>query len=518
MPPKKKPILLVILDGYGLNRRLMGNAVALADTPHLHAWLKEYPHAFLHASGTFVGLLKGVIGNSEVGHLTIGTGRIIPQPLAVMHDEIKSGRIAKDKILLHAFKKLAKHNGRLHLMGLLSDAGVHSHCEYLYALIKIATEAGIKHIFIHAFLDARDVKPQSAEYYLKKLDQTLKRYQNASIGSLHGRLYAMDRNHNMSRTKRSFNILAQPKSQDFRGWSQILANWYKTGKSEEFLPPVSLDPTSIIKPGDGIISFNFRPDRMRQLTGLLLEEYDKKLSFFITPYAYGADLKTTTLYKKPIIKHTLTDILKAHKKSVFAIAETEKYAHITYFFNAGREKPYGNETWSFIPSLKPKSFINHPTMSAPKITTAILKSLKTDPKDVYIINYANPDMVGHSGNLKAALMSLACIDRQLEKLYKAVVDQMDGTLIVTADHGNAEQMIDAKTGAPLTAHTANRVPFIYIRKELHQKECNLPLTELADIAPFLLNTMGIATPIEMRKRSYSKNLLGFLTKSATQIK
>jgi 2,3-bisphosphoglycerate-independent phosphoglycerate mutase len=523
--PRKKPIIIAILDGFGFNKNKKGNAIALAKTPHIDDWKSSYPTALLNASGEAVGLPKGFIGNSEVGHLTIGAGRIIPQSLWVMQQAVKSKQLAKDPKLIANLKKLAKNNGSLHIMGLLSDAGVHSHQDYLYALIKIAHDMHIPHIYIHPFLDGRDVKPNSAHLYLEKLERTIKKYPNVSIGSLHGRLYAMDRNQNLDRTQKSFVTLTKKTSSATQHWQNVLSDWYKTGSSEEFLPPEALDPNSYIKPKDGIIFFNFRPDRARQLTRMLLQWHNAPLlSFFITPYAYDPKLKTTVLYKQKVIKNTLTDVLRAHHVSVYAIAETEKYAHITYFFNAGREKPYKNETWTFIPSLKPQSFALHPAMSAAKITTAVLKSLRSNPQDIYLINYANADMVGHSGNLNATIQAIECLDTQLKHLYNVGVKQMDGTLIITADHGNAEKKVDLKTGQPLTAHTTNRVPFLLIRKDLLGKKIKLPLKELADIAPFLLNFMGLSIPVEMKinkkipKLPHKMNLLGFFNKSATQIK
>lgn len=502
MKTAKKPIVLTILDGFGHSPKRIGNAIALAKTPHLNAWFKVYPHTLLRAAGEAVGLPKGYIGNSEVGHLTLGSGRIIPQSLSVMHDAVKTKQIQANPTLIASLKKLIKNKGRLHIMGLLSDAGVHSHHEYLYALIEIAANMGVSHIYIHPFLDGRDVAPKSAAIYLQKLEKKIKKYPHVSIGSIHGRLYAMDRNQNLDRTTKSFDVLTKKTTIKHTDWRKALTDWYQTNESEEFMSPESLDPESVIQPKDGIIFFNFRPDRARQLTQMLLHWHNApSFSFFITPYAYDPKLKTTTLYEKKDIKNTLSDILHAAKKTIFAIAETEKYAHITYFFNAGREKPYRNETWVFIPSLKPQSFTKSPNMSAPKITAAVLKSLRTDPQDIYFINYANADMVGHSGDLQATIKAIECLDSQLGRLYDTVVKKMGGTLIITADHGNAEEKVDPLTGTPKTAHTANRVPFLFINKEYFRKKIPFGFKDLAGIAPFLLTFMGLKIPKEMKKNS-----------------
>lgn len=500
MKKNKKPLVLVVLDGLGYSREKKGNAVALAHTPHLQRWFKEYPHRLIRAAGPAVGLPKGYIGNSEVGHLTLGSGRIIGQSLSVMLEAAKSGALNDDPKINSCFRKLIKNGARLHILGLLSDAGVHSHEKYLYAVINRAVQAGISKIYLHLFLDGRDVNPKTAQQYLEKLERKIKKYPQVTIGSLHGRFYAMDRNQNLDRTQKSFDILTKKSAGPHIGWRKIVTDFLKTNKSEEFLPPISLDPASVIQPKDGIFFFNFRPDRARQLTRMLLHWHNApNLSFFITPYVYDPKVKTTVLYKHKPVKNTLTDILHAHHKSVFAIAETEKYAHITYFFNAGREKPYRNETWVFIPSLKPVDFTKHPAMSAPEITAAVVKSLQTDPHDVYLINYANADMVGHSGDLPATIQAIECLDKQLSLLYTQVIEKMDGILIITADHGNAEAKSDPVTGAPLTAHTDNRVPLLVIRNDCKHPKTPLPVEDLAGIAPLILHMLGLPIPKEMSR-------------------
>jgi 2,3-bisphosphoglycerate-independent phosphoglycerate mutase len=491
-----KPTALIILDGFGYNPNTQNNAVAQAVTPHIDEWMKTYPTTLLNASGTDVGLLPHTIGNSEVGHTTIGAGRIIPQPVLQLHEAIDNGTFFNNQSLKSCLNTIKKNNGTLHIMGLLSDAGVHSHIENLFAFIKAAQQAGIKNIIVHPFLDGRDVPPKSAKRYLQQLDEFLTNSGIGFIGSIHGRFYAMDRDKNWERTRKSYDVLTHQHSSPFQHWQQALTHFYEKGITDEFIPPTPLSTESIIKENDGIIFFNFRPDRARQLTQAFTQPDFKafpisniSLSCFLTPFPYDQSKNYHSMYPFKIIGNTLLDILhKAHKK-VFIIGETEKYAHITYFFAGGREKAYNNEKRILIPSIPAKNYIEHPEMSAAAITDAVLNSLKTDPADFYLINYANPDMVGHSGNLPATIKAIEFLDKELYKLYKQIITTMDGTIYITADHGNAEEMIDLKTGQPRTAHTTNKVPFIMIEKSLKGKYAQLPLQGLKDIAPFILKKL-----------------------------
>jgi 2,3-bisphosphoglycerate-independent phosphoglycerate mutase len=499
MESSKKPIVLVILDGFGYKVDRSFNAIAQAKTPYIDTWIKEYPHTYLQASGTAVGLPNGFIGNSEVGHQTIGAGRIIPQPALVIHQTLLHNKLCSNKKLISNLNELSKNMGNLHIIGLLSDAGVHSHQELLYALIKCAIEQKVPHIYLHLILDGRDTPPQSATKYLQQLEKFIQKYPNASIASLHGRFYAMDRDNNINRTQKSFNALTQATSPNFNNWQDALNHWYTKEITDEYIPPTILNPQGTIKPGDGIICFNFRADRARQLTEMFLEHKDTlKFSFFITPFVYDKHLNTLPLFEKPFITNTLGDILHKYDKTTFAIAETEKYAHVTYFFNSGRETPYATETWKLIPSIKTTNYASYPEMSAPHITQAVLESLKHDPKDFYLINYANADMVGHSGDFKATIQAVECLDKQLHKLYEQVVNGMNGTLIITADHGNAEEMFDIATNQPKTSHTTNKVPFIFISKTAKNSKAALNLKSIADIAPYILKLMHLPIPPEMQ--------------------
>ncbi len=500
MKTKKKPLVLAILDGFGHSNDTTFNAISQAHTPHLDAWFAQYPHTLLNASGSDVGLLSGLIGNSEVGHQTIGAGRVIPQPVSIIHEILKKNELCSNKKLSNSLNKVAKTGKTLHILGLLSDAGVHSHQELLYALIKCVQKEKISSILLHLILDGRDTPPQSAQHYLHQLETLLKDRPNVHVSSLHGRFYAMDRDGNLDRTKKSYDLLAQPNTPRFEDWQKALDYWYNQDITDEFIPPTSLKKDAHIKPGDGIIFFNFRPDRARQLSKMLIDnKKNTDFSFFITPFSYQNTLKTTVLFDKQKITNTLTDILHEHNKTTFAIAETEKYAHITYFFNYGRHKPFENETWTLIPSIKTRNYAESPEMSAPKITQKILDSLKNNPQDFYLINYANADMVGHTGNLQATIKAVECLDEQLNLLYDQVVKKMDGTLIITADHGNAEQMFDITHDQPHTAHTTNKVPFLVLNKTMRNKKAGLQLKNLADIAPYILKLMHLPIPEAMEK-------------------
>lgn len=502
------PTMLVILDGFGYRQATQYNAIAHAKTPHIQRWLSEYPHAYLSAAGASVGLLPSMIGNSEVGHMTIGAGRIIKQPVSIMHNTIVDKSFFKNAILTGHLQQLKKQDGVLHIMGLLSDAGVHSDLEQLYAYLDAAHQHKIPYVYIHPFLDGRDSPPKSAANYLEQLQDALTHWQYGSIGSIHGRFFAMDRDQNWQRMEKSYRVLTglNPNNNP-RPWQDVLEQYYAQGITDEFIPPTQIDPTSSIRDGDGIIFINFREDRARQLTAAFVDPTFNhfptkkvKLCFFMTPIDYSAGLKTTVLFPTVPIYNTLKDVLAAHHKTIFSIAETEKYAHVTYFFTGGREEAVAGETRVLIPSLKAGyNYANHPYMSAPQITDAVIASLATNPCDFYLINYANADMVAHSGNFDATVKAITCLDEQLARLYTMVIEEMDGTLYITGDHGNAEDMYDQLTRQPKTAHTKNPVPFIMIRKGLEQSEQRqLPLKQLADIAPFILAKMKLPTPAAMQ--------------------
>ncbi|HEV2600972.1 MAG TPA: 2,3-bisphosphoglycerate-independent phosphoglycerate mutase [Candidatus Babeliales bacterium] len=498
------PTALVILDGFGYSDKKDHNAIHHAKTPNLDAWFSEYPHTLLNAAGAAVGLPNGYMSNSEVGHITIGTGRVLVQPVTMIHNAITNKSFFSNKTLLANVKKIHDCGGSLHIMGLLSDAGVHSDLELLYAILGVAYQQKIARVFIHAFLDGRDAPPKSAVQYLEQLDQALMTFEYGSIASLHGRFYAMDRNNNWDRTEKSYRVLVDGQPSVAQSWDEVIQDRYDNGVTDEFIEPVQLDPTSTVQDGDGIIFINFREDRARQLTAAFVDPEFKKfktkgitLSCFITPIQYDPTLKTTVLFEQQAPRNTLKDVLAAHHKTIFSIAETEKYAHVTYFFTGKKEYGISGETVKMIPSLIVDSYAQHPCMSAVEITKAVCDSLEDNPCDFYLINYANTDMVGHSGDFDATVQAVECLDEQLEQLFALIVEKMDGVLYITADHGKAEEMASGAGNVPRTAHTNNPVPFIMMSRERSKAVDLQSLKGLADIAPFILKNMGIAVPREM---------------------
>jgi 2,3-bisphosphoglycerate-independent phosphoglycerate mutase len=502
---KKSPTALIILDGFGLSTEEKYNAIAQANKPAIDFFLSNYPHAAIQASGKAVGLPDSYMGNSEVGHITIGAGRITPSPFMQMHTALHSGALEKNLVLVTHLHQLAQTNNTLHLMGLLSDSGVNSHTEIIKSILLLAQSAGIKKIIIHAFLDGRDTAPQAAEKFLSHVDHLLKQFPTAHVGSITGRYYAMDRDNHWDRTEKMYTMLTdKEKKIVFHSWQEALNHYYSQKIFDEFIPPTLLNENATIRADDGIIMFNFRPDRARQLTAcFVLPEkvpFAPKIhtAFCITPTQFENDFKNPVLFEtKPLI-NTLKEILSKYGKTIFAIAETEKYAHVTYFFSGGRETSFPGEQQVLIHSLAVKSYAEHPCMSAVGITNAIIESLHKKPADFYLVNYANADMVGHSGNLAATIKAIECLDAQLKILYEEIVKKMGGTIIITADHGNAEKKYDDKIGQPWTAHTSNPVPFIVIKKELKGSKIELPVKELADVAPFILEQMGLPVPKEMQ--------------------
>jgi len=476
--------------------------------PYFNQWWREYPHSIIQAAGKAVGLPDGFDGNSEVGHLTLGAGRIIQQPMTLWLESIEDGSFPHNAVLVEGLRQLQSVGGALHIMGLLSDAGVHAHEKEMYAVITAAVHAGIKKIVIHPFLDGRDVAPQSAHLYLSRLMDYIKPYNNGRVilGSVHGRFYAMDRDNNWERIEKSYRVLTEKQDGPYVLWEKVLERNYAHNISDEFIPPTQLSAEGIMHNGDGILFCNVRPDRARELTSVFVQQNfalfvvkPLNLTFFMTPVVYDVHLPTMILFPRLPVSNTLKDVLTNNGKTIFAIAETEKYAHVTYFFRGENEEPVATETQLMIHSIPVQNYIDHPEMSAGEITDAVVAALHSNKYDFYVINYANADMVGHSGDFDATVKAVECLDTQLQKLYDVIVQQMDGTLYVTADHGKAEQMYDDNLEQPRTAHTSNPVPFIMMKKELQGSDCTLPVTQLSQIAPFILKNMDLPVPDEMKK-------------------
>lgn len=508
-----KSLALVILDGFGLNPHQQGNAVKNACMPTWDKLWNSYPHTQLEASGEAVGLLPGFIGNSEVGHLTLGAGRVIPSTLKEFHQSLIDGSLYFHPILNKRFSALAQESGRLHLIGLVSDGGVHSHEIHLHALIKRAAELGVQEIFVHAFLDGRDVLPKSASSFLERLDRLFIEVGKGQLASIQGRFFAMDRDNNWERTEQSYRMLTQGNTAIQKSWHQVLESYYAQNITDEFIPPTLLTEEGIIKPHDGVLFFNFRPDRARQMTRTFLDPnfkefkrtiFRKNLAFFITTTRYHYEFShwdNDILFQEPSVQSTLLDEMHGQTNgqlNVFLIAETEKYAHVTYFFRGMREIFKPQETYILVPSIKSKNYIKYPNMSAEKITAQVVKSLKKDAADFYLINYANADMVGHSGDFQATIQACECLDQQLSILYEEIVIKRDGTLFITADHGNAEEKIDTSTGQPLTAHTTNPVPLIMVNQSwVGRSIVRTQNLGLSNVAPTILKHFGLQIPKEM---------------------
>lgn len=507
--------MLVILDGFGSRHEQYGNAIAHANMPTWKHLLTTYRHTTLQAAGSFVGLPAGFMGNSEVGHLTLGAGRVIDSILKQFDDAIDNKEFFSHPLLIKYLTQLNAQGKALHIFTLLSDGGVHSHIKHLFALLKLTSKLSLNQVFIHAFLDGRDVLPRSAATYLNQLEEVCTQLQCGTLATLHGRFYAMDRDHNWDRTQQCYQILCSASAAYEISWQDALTQSYANNVSDEFFVPCRLTEQGVIQPGDGIIFLNFRPDRARQLTDCFLDPSSTPIkltpppvSFFITAGDYKKPYSPSiyhALFEQKPINKTLLDILHEHHLTVFITAETEKYAHVTYFFNGMRDVIHDNETRALVPSLKEQTYVNHPEMSAPAITQHIIKSLKTKPADFYLINYANADMVGHSGNFAATVKACECVDQQLAMLYDEVVKQRGGTLFITADHGNAEEKLDYETQSPLTAHTSNPVPFVavgpwYLKTADDEKPNPHAVRHgLAQVAATILWHLTLAQPAEMEK-------------------
>jgi 2,3-bisphosphoglycerate-independent phosphoglycerate mutase len=503
-----KPLVLMIMDGWGERESADNNAVKLAKSQIVNNLAKEYPSTTLGCSGGSVGLPEGQMGNSEVGHLNIGAGRIVYQELTRITKSIKDGDFFKNKALLDAINNVKKNKSNLHVMGLVSDGGVHSDNKHLYAILELAKRSNINNVYIHCFMDGRDTPPESGKKYIEELQAKINELKIGKIAAIIGRYYAMDRDKRWERVRLAYDAITNGAGLSEKDPVQAMQNAYNRKETDEFIKPVIINGSPVITDNDSLIFFNFRGDRAREITRCFTDDkfdgFERKCHpnvHFVCLTQYDITIKCHVAYPPQELKNILSEIFSRKGLKQLRIAETEKYAHVTFFFNGGIEKPYPNEDRILIPSPKVATYDLKPEMSAYEVTDRVLKEIESGKYDVVIMNYANCDMVGHSGILKAAIAAVEAVDRSVGRV-EALVKKLGGITMITADHGNAEQMYDPITHGPHTAHTCNKVPFILIsdKKDLILRNDGI----LADIAPTMLELLGIEKSKEMTGRSLIK--------------
>ncbi|MCH5251664.1 MAG: 2,3-bisphosphoglycerate-independent phosphoglycerate mutase [Lachnospiraceae bacterium] len=502
----KKPTVLMILDGYGLNDKTEGNAIAQAKTPVMDNLLAKYPHTKGDASGMAVGLPDGQMGNSEVGHTNMGAGRIVYQMLVKITKDIEDGKFFENEALAKAVENCKKNDSALHLMGLLSPGGVHSHMEHLYGLLELAKRNGIEKVYVHAYLDGRDVPPSSAAEYMEEAVAKMKEIGVGSVATISGRFYAMDRDNAWDREEKAYAALVYGEGVEETDPVQAIRNSYANDITDEFMLPTVVDKNGMIKENDSVIFFNFRPDRARQLTRVFVDPdfggFERKNGYFPVTFVcmaqYDAEMPNVLVaYPPEELTMTFGEYLSKNGKTQLRLAETQKYAHVTFFFNGGEEKQFDGEDRILVDSPKIATFDMKPEMSAYEVCDNLVDAIKSDKYDVIIINFANPDMVGHTGILEAAIKAIEAVDECVGRAVDALLE-VDGQMFICADHGNAEKLID-EDGSPFTAHTTNPVPFIIVNYDenygLREGGC------LADIVPTLIEMMDMEQPAEMTGKS-----------------
>ena len=497
----QKRVLLCILDGWGISTDTKSNAIELGKTPNYDKYLKTMPHTQIHADGNNVGLPEGQMGNSEVGHLNIGAGRIVYQELTRINKAIKEGEFFKNEEFLNAINHVKKNNSSLHIYGLVSTGGVHSSIEHLKALIKMAADNGLKDVYVHAFLDGRDTPPQSAEEFLAEIEDTLKQYNLPPIASVIGRYWVMDRDKRWERVERAYNALLLGEGNKAQSAIEGLKESYKNGKNDEFVEPIVVGGKRI-ENNDAVIFFNYRPDRAREITSAIaLKDFDgfkrkavRDNVYYVCMTQYDETFPLSVAFKPERLKNILGQVLDDNNVKEFRTAETEKYAHITFFFNGGEEVPFKLETRKLVASPKVATYDLKPEMSAYEVCDNVLEALSNKDYGFILVNFANPDMVGHTGVMEAAEKAVHAVDACVAEVVEAI-RKAGGRAVITADHGNCEQMF-AEDGTPFTAHTTNPVPFILVdddRKGAMLKDGG----RLCDIAPTLLALMNLPKPEEM---------------------
>jgi 2,3-bisphosphoglycerate-independent phosphoglycerate mutase len=505
-----QPVILVVLDGFGINAKKEGNAIAHASMPNMDSLLRNYPNSSLSMSGLDVGLPDGQMGNSEVGHMILGAGRIVYQDLTLIHKDIDEGNFGNNPVILNALRTTKSAGGRLHLMGLLGDGGVHSHQRHMEALIEMAQREKVAPVYLHLFLDGRDTPPNSAEQFLLDLNEKLKAWPDVKIATLTGRYYAMDRDKRWDRVEKAYLGLTEGVGKLADSPLEAIRSSYHEGVTDEFVLPTGIRgaiPEGLIRNDDGVIFFNFRADRARELTRALIEadfkEFPRRrrlnLSTYTTMTQYDETFKVPVAYPPRQLRKILGEVASQHGLKQLRIAETEKYAHVTYFFNGGEEKEFPGEQRILIPSPKDvPTYELKPEMSARQVTEALVKKLSEDPINLVIANFANADMVGHTGNFEASVKACEVIDECLGKVVDAALSR-NGRVLITADHGNIEQLIDYDTGMPHTAHTINRVPVILVDEQ--RKRSRLQEGTAIDVAPTVLQLLRLPQPSEMTGHS-----------------
>ena len=504
----KRPVMLIILDGFGLGKDYPGNAIKLAKTPNIDRLMEKYPNTTLEASGLAVGLPEGQMGNSEVGHLNIGAGRIVYQDFTRISKSIKDGDFFEKEEFLQAIGNAKENNSKIHLIGLVSKGGVHSHISHLYALLELMKKHDFYNVFIHVILDGRDVSPTAGKEDVAELMEKIKEIGVGKIATVSGRYYAMDRDKRWDRTKLAYDAYTLGIGNEETDPVVAIEKSYKKDVTDEFVIPTVIKennkPLGLVDNNDSIIFFNFRPDRARQITRAFVDEEfngfnrDKKVNtFYVTMTEYDKTIENVLVaFKEEIPTNTLGKYISEKGLKQLRIAETEKYAHVTFFFNGGIEEPYENEDRVLIPSPKVATYDLKPEMSAIEVKDEVIKRLNMDKYDLIILNFANPDMVGHTGVVDAAVKAIETVDNCLGEIVELLIEK-GGKALITSDHGNAEMLIDERDGSPITSHTSNRVPLILVG----DKDVKLRQGILADLAPTLLELLGLEKPEEMTGKS-----------------
>ena len=504
-----KLTMLTILDGFGINEKEEGNAVKQANIPHLRSILTENPNTIIHTSGLAVGLPEGQMGNSEVGHTNIGAGRVVYQELTRITKDIENGDFFTKSEFVNAIENAKKNGGKLHIMGLLSDGGVHSHNRHLYGLLEFAKRRDFENVYVHCFMDGRDTPPASGENYIVELEEKMKEKGIGKIATISGRFYAMDRDKRWERVSKAYNAMVRGEGEKALSAVQAIEESYQKEVFDEFIVPTVItnnsgNPIAKIENGDSVIFFNFRPDRAREITRSIVDptfdgfDTDKLNTYFVCMTPYDETMPNVDIaFKKEELKNTFGEYISKHGLKQLRIAETEKYAHVTFFFNGGNEKVYEGEDRILVPSPKVETYDLKPEMSAYEVCEKVVEAIKSQKYDSIILNFANPDMVGHTGSLEAAIKALEAVDVCVEKIVQAI-NEVGGVMLITADHGNCEQMIDYTTGEPHTAHTTNPVPLAIVGLPQNKK---LKEGRLADLAPTMLEILGLEKPEEMTGES-----------------